>query len=110
MNQHLAKANEIYESNGIDFQKLLSWHLCFGLVVCDPYGFAMCFFSNSEEPDKPCEIHHSDTIFVTMFSGDMRRSLGRYSDEFQFLAFQRDFQNSPRIRVYDMDKFLSKLK
>jgi len=30
MNQHLAKAAQIY---GEDFHKLLYWHLCFGVVI-----------------------------------------------------------------------------
>lgn len=110
MNQPLKQVSEIYERDGIDFNKLLYWHLCFGVVVSGADGFALGFFSQADSPEQACEVHHSDTLFVTMHSGDMRKALGRYTNEFQFLAFQRDFQNSPRIRVYDMDKFLSKLK
>jgi hypothetical protein len=41
MNQHLAKAIAIYEQEGIDFQQLLTWHLCHGVVICDMDCFAM---------------------------------------------------------------------
>jgi len=107
MNLHLAKATEIY---GEDFHKLLYWHLCFGVVVSDADSFAMCFYSQEESPEQACEIHHSNTLFVTICAGDMRKALRKFRDDFEYLAFRREFKNSPRVRIYDMQQFYSKLK
>lgn len=110
MNQPLKEVTEIYERDGIDFNQLLHWHLCFGVVVSDADSFALCFFSQADSPEQACEVHHSDTLFVTMHSGDMRKALRKFRDDFEYIAFQRDFKNSPRVRVYNMQKFYSKLK
>jgi hypothetical protein len=107
MNQHLAKAAQIYDK---DFHKLLYWHLCFGVVVSDADSFAMCFYSQDESQDQACEIHHSNTLFVTMCAGDMRKALRKFRNDFEYIAFRREFKNSPRIRSYDMQQFYSKLK
>jgi hypothetical protein len=68
------------------------------------------FFSRSEDPEKACEIHHSDTLFVTMHSGDMQKALEKFTNDFEYIAFQRDFKGSPRVRVYNIQQFKSKLK
>lgn len=107
MNYHLEKAIEIYGDN---FQQLLSWHLAFGVVVSDSDGFALCFYSNSESPKQACEMHHADTLFVTIHVGDMRKALRKFCDDFEFIAFQRSFKGNDRISVYNMQKFYSKLK
>jgi len=107
MNLHLAKATAIY---GEDFHKLLYWHLCFGVVVSDADSFALCFYSQEGTPNQACEVHHSNTLFITMCVGDMRKSLRKFLDDFESIAFQRDFKNSPRVRVYNMQQFYSKLK
>jgi len=107
MNQHFEKAAQIYDK---DFHKLLYWHLCFGVVVSDADSFAMCFYSQEESPDQACEIHHSNTLFVTMCAGDMRKALRKFRDDFQYISFRREFKNSPRIRSYDIQQFYSKLK
>ena len=110
MNKPLNEVLEIYERNGIDFNQLLYWHLCFGIIVSDADSFALCFFSQADFPEQACEVHHSDTLFVTIHSGDMRKALRKFRDDFEYIAFQRDFKNSPMVRVYNMQKFYSKLK
>lgn len=110
MNQPLKQVLEIYKRNGINFNQLLYWHLCFGIVVSDADSFALGFFSQAELPDQACEVHHSNTLFVTMYYGDMRKALRKFRDDFEYIAFQRDFKNSPRVRVYNMQQFYSKLK
>lgn len=110
MSPHLEEIARIYESNEIDFHRVLDWHLCFGIVVSDPDVLAFCFFSRHESPTVACKIHEADTLFVTMFCGDMEKALASYQDRFGFIAFQREFNNSPRVRIYDMQKFYSKLK
>jgi hypothetical protein len=110
MNQHLAKAIALYEENDIDFQQLLTWHLCHGIVVCDHDSFSMCYFSDSESPETPCLFEHSDTLFVTICTGNMGKALRKFVDDFQYISFQRDFKNSHRLRCYDMHEFYNKLK
>lgn len=107
MNQHITEALKIY---GEDFHKLLYWHLCFGVVISDSECFALGFYSQNENPKQACELYHSNTLFVTMCIGDMRKSLGKFRDEFKYIAFQREFKNSSRIKLHDMQKFYSKLK
>lgn len=107
MNANLGRAIKIY---GKDFQQLLSWHLCFGIVVSDYDTFALCFYSQEESPEQACEFHHCDTLFVTMCVGDMRKALGKFVNDFQYIAFRREFKNSLRIRSYDIQQFYSKLK
>ena len=107
MNNHLEGATEIY---GEDFHKLLYWHLCFGVVVSDADSFAMCFYSQEESAEQACEIHHSNTLFVTICAGDMRKALRKFRDDFEYIAFRREFKNSPRVRIHDMQQFYSKLK
>ena len=110
MNQHLAKAIAIYEENDIDFQQLLTWHLCHGIVVCDHDSFSMGYFSDSGAPETPCLFEHSDTLFVTFSTGDMCGALSKYIQNYDFIAFQRSFKGSDRVRVHDMYKFYSKLE
>jgi hypothetical protein len=107
MNPHLERAGQIY---GNDFQKLLSWHLCFGVVVSDYDSFCLGFFSQEDSPEEACAFHHCNTLFVTMCVGDMRKALGKFVNDFQYIAFRREFKNSPRIRSYDIQQFYSKLK
>ena len=110
MNKPLKQVLEIYECDGIDFNQLLYWHLCFGVVVSDADSFALGFFSQADSPEQACEVHHSNTLFVTMHSGDMRKALRKFRDDFEYIAFQREFKNSPSVRVYNMQQFYSKLK
>jgi len=107
MNKSLKQATEIY---GEDFHKLLYWHLCFGVVVSDADSFCFGFYSQEESPEQACEIHHSNTLFVTMCVGDMRKALRKFCDDFEYIAFKREFKNSPRVRIHDMQQFYSKLK
>ena len=110
MNQHLAKAIAIYEQEGIDFQQLLTWHLCHGIVVCDMDCFAFGFSSFSENPTQAVHVDDGDTLFVTFTTGAMRGALRKYIQNYDFIAFQRSFKGSDRVRVNDIYKFYSKLK
>jgi hypothetical protein len=40
----------------------------------------------------------------------MRGALRKYIQHYDFIAFQRSFKGSDRVRVHDMYKFYSKLK
>jgi hypothetical protein len=100
----------LYEQECIDFQQLLTWHLCHGIVVCDMDCFAIgfsCFHSN---PTQAVHVDDGDTLFVTFSTGDMRGALRKYIQHYDFIAFQRSFKGSDRIKVHDMYKFYSKLK
>jgi hypothetical protein len=110
MNQHLAIAIATYEQEGIDFQQLLTWHLCHGIVVCDMDCFAIGFSSFSKNPTQAVHIDDGDTLFVTFSTGNMQRALQKYIQDYDFIAFQRSFKGSDSIRMHDMYKFYSKLK
>lgn len=107
MNQHLAKAIEIY---GNDLQQLLAWHLCYGIVVSSHEYLAFGFYSDIESPEQAIEPHHSNTLFVTFSTGNMQKALEQFIDRFNYIAFQRSFKGDNRIGVYDIHKFYSKLK
>lgn len=107
MNQHLAKAIEIY---GEDLQQLLAWHLCHGIVVSSHEYLAFGFYSDIEQPEQAVEPHHADTLFVTFSTGNMQKALQQFIDRFDYIAFQRSFKGDNRIGVYDIQKFYSKLK
>ena len=109
MNQHLQQTINEYKSNGIDFLPLLTWHLEYGLVVCDHDSFVVCHYSVDTDPECAVEFDKSNTLFVTFCAGNMVKALTKFKDDFQFISFQRDFQDSPRIRVYSMDRFYNKL-
>jgi hypothetical protein len=99
-----------YEENYPEFQQLLTWHLCHGLVVCDMDCFAIGFSAFSENPTQAVHVNDGDTLFVTFTTGDMRGALSKYIQNYDFIAFQRSFKGSDRIKVHDMYKFYSKLK
>ena len=107
MNQHLEKAIEIY---GEDLQQLLAWHMCHGIVVCDLDCFAIGFESKYSDPTKAVEIGSGDTLFVTFCSGDMYNALSKYTQDYEFIAFNRDFKKEGHLKIYEMYKFYSKLK
>lgn len=107
MNQHLARAIEIY---GEDLQQLLAWHLCHGIVVCDSDCFAIGFESQYSKPTEAVQLKFGDTLFVTFCTGDMQSGLQKYIQDYEFIAFNRDFKKEGDLKVYDMYKFYSKLK
>ena len=100
----------LYEQECIDFQQLLTWHLCHGIVVCDMDCFAIGFSAFRENPIQAVDVSDGDTLFVTFSTGDMRGALSKYIQNYDFIAFQRSFKGSDRVKVHDMYKFYSKLK
>jgi hypothetical protein len=110
MNIHLANAIDLYESNDIDIQRLIQWHLCYGIVASTPKVFALCFHSNSDDPEKAVSFEESDTLYVTICCGDMENGLGLVKDNYDYISFRRDFKGSIRTRLLNMKKFYSKLQ
>jgi len=110
MSLHLATAIELYESNDINIQSLIGWHLCHGIVVSTPKIFALCFHSNSNDPEKAVSFEEADTLYVTMFCGDMASGLGILRNDYDYISFRRDFKGSIRNRLLNMKKFYSKLQ
>jgi hypothetical protein len=110
VNKYLRLAISTYEQEGIDFQQLLTWHLCHGVVVCDMDCFAMGFSVLRANPTQAVHVDDGDTLFVTFSTGDMRGALSKYIQNYDFIAFQRSFKGSDRIKVHDMYKFYSKLE
>ncbi len=109
MNKHLQQAINEYKSHDIDLLPLLAWYLEHGIVVCDNDSFAIGHYSINSEPECAVVYHKCNTLFVMFCSGDMIKALTKFKDDFQFISFQRAFQNSCRFMVYSMDKFYSKL-
>ena len=107
MNHHLAKAIDFYGEN---LQQLLAWHLCYGIVVCDLDCFAIGFESEHSEPTEAVELGYGNTLFVTFCTGDMRSVLSKYTQDYEFIAFNRDFKKEGDLKMYYMYKFYSKLK
>lgn len=110
MNKHLAKAIAKYESAGTNFTDIFNWHLCYGVVVSSFDYFGMCYPAQGDNPLQAVERHHGDTLFVTFTSGDMRQGLEPFLNQFDYIAFQRSFKNSDKVRVYDIHQFYSKLR
>jgi len=110
MNIHLANAIKLYESNDINIQSLIGWHLCHGIVVSNPKVFALCFHSNSNNPEKAVSLEEADTLYVTMCCGDMASGLGVFRNDYDYISFRRDFKGSIRNRLLNMKKFYSKLQ
>lgn len=98
-----------YEENYPEFQQLLTWHLCHGLVVCDMDCFAFGFGSMHENPTKPVHDASSDTLFVTYCCGNMLSMLNAFRKQFKYISFQRDMKNSPKVRLWDYEKTLKKI-
>jgi hypothetical protein len=110
MNQHITKAFHDYTSHNINFEHMLDWHLCNGFVLCQPDCFGIGYFSDSSDPTTPVERHHSNTLFVTYCAGYMQPILHLFQDQFDYIAFSRDFRKSPRIRIWDYQKTLNRIK
>jgi hypothetical protein len=109
MNEFLKETIKIYKDQEIDFHALFAWHLHHGIVVSCFEGFAIGFYAHQKDPDQPVEIHQADTLFVTMCCGSMRKCLSAFQNNFEFIAFQRSFKNSPMVRTYPMNRFIKTL-
>jgi hypothetical protein len=110
MNQYLAKAYHDYTSEHENFEQLLSWHLCHGVVLCWSDVFAMGYYSDSNNPEQPVERHHADTLFVTYCAGDILTGLSVFQNQFDFISYRREFKDSNKLRLFDVKQFYSKLK
>jgi hypothetical protein len=110
MNQHLATALKLYESRNINLQDLIGWHLCHGIVICNPDVFALCFHCTSYDLEKAVEFKDSDTIYVTMCCGNMASGLESLKDKYKYIAFRRDFKGSNYNRLLNIKNFYLKLQ
>lgn len=109
MNQHLAKAIEIYEKHDLNIKEHIAWHMQNGVVLCDDHCFGLYYFSHSDDIECYCFPEDADTLFVTFYTGDIAKALERFVDDFKYVAFSRDFQNSPRNRKYLISEFHQKI-
>jgi hypothetical protein len=109
MNQHITKAFHDYSSHNINFEYLLDWHLCNGFVLCQPDCFGIGYFSDSSCPTESAEQHNSNTLFVTYCVGKMNIVLKHFYGQFDYVAFSRDFKNSPSVRLWDYQKTFNRI-
>lgn len=110
MNLHLQKAHDDYARDNVDFQGLLSWHLMYGCVHIGPASFALGYHADSHgDVMVPVAYEHSDTLFATYVTGDMREASCAFIDRYEFVAFQRYFKGITKVRIHRMDKIFQKL-
>ena len=109
MNRFLHESIALHDTFGIDLADLLVWHLKYGIVISNYDSFSIGYFSVNSAPREAVYKKDANTLFVTMCAGDMKKALKPFQDDFQYIAFQRTFKNSPHVRVYDMKKFINKL-
>ena len=110
MNPHLATAFNLYESKDIDLQNLIGWHLSYGIVLSTPKVFALCFHSHSEEPEKPVAFEDSNTLYVTMWCGNMLDGVRFLKNDYEYISFCREFKGSSHTRLIKIEKLFSKLR
>lgn len=110
MNQPLQLAFDDYSKYNANFSQLLDWHLCHGFVLCRPECFAIGFFAHSTDAMCPIERDKADSLFITYCAGKMGYCLKQFEDEFEFVVFQRQFKNSPHVRVWDYKKTFNRIK
>lgn len=80
-----------------------------GVVLCNDDCFGLYYFSNSDNIECYCAPEDADTLFVTFYTGDISKALERFVDDFKYVSFSRDFQNSPRNRKYLISEFNQKI-
>lgn len=110
MNPHLQTALKLYESQNIDMQSLIGWHLLHGIVISTGKVFALCYHASSNDVGEAVAFEQADTLFVTICCGDMASVLKPLKDNYKYLSFRRDFKKSSRTRLLNMNKFYSKLQ
>ena len=109
MNKHLAKAIEIYEKHDLNIKEHIAWHMQNGVVLCDDHCFGLYYFSHSDDIECYCFPEDADTLFVTFYTGDLKKGLEIFVNDFKYVSFSRDFQNSPRKRIYLISEFNKKI-
>jgi hypothetical protein len=110
VNPHLQKAHDDYTSIGVDFMGLLSWHLKHGCVHVGPGSFAMGYHADSRGDVMRAVLYeHSDTLFATYLTGDMREASCAFIDRYEFVAFQRFFKGIERVRIHRISDIFKKL-
>lgn len=110
MNHLLELAIIKYKSYGYDLMEIIDWHLENGIVTCNEDVFAIGYYAIDSDPMTPVEYNKSNTLFGTMCVGNMRQFFNPFKSKFKFVSFQRSFNGSDRVRLYEMDKFFKKLK
>lgn len=110
MNPHLEAVLKLYESNNIDLQSLIGWHLSHGIVISTPKVFALGFHSKNSDVEKATLFEESDTLYVTMCCGNMASGLQSFKNNYKYIAFRRDFKGSSRNRLFNMKKFYLKIQ
>jgi hypothetical protein len=109
VNQHAKKAYEEYQKQGVDFEKILSWHLCFGFVVSTSEHFVMgypCIHSNTNEV---VDMDNANTLFISYACGNIKKILDPFHDKFKYVAFQRSFKGLHRVTKYETKKIHKKV-
>jgi hypothetical protein len=100
----------IYKENSIDFNYEIEFHLLNGIVFSDDKTFMFAIPCDSDNPEVPVPIDSANCIFISMLAGDMKHAMEAFQDQFDFIAFKRQFKNSNHTRFYSYTQFHKKLK
>lgn len=103
------EAYRIYEENNADFAEMLKWHLAYGVVVSLPDCFMFGFFCDKSNPSEYRLLDDSNCVFVTMCVGDMRLAGKQIVELVPWIAYEREFKGSKRIRITNFKNFYKKL-
>jgi hypothetical protein len=105
VNPHIEKAVADYQSRGLDFHDVMSWHLLHGIVMITPEFLCIGYYCRQESAANPQPLADSDMVFVAYFAGDMRAQKAVAPEGIDFIMFERGFKNARGMQVYQMDKF-----
>jgi len=99
-----------YKENLIDFNNEIEYHLLNGIVLSNDKVFVFAIPCDSENLEIPVSIDNANCVFISMFTGDMIHAMDVFQDNFDFIAFKREFKNSNHTRFYSYSQFQNKLK
>jgi len=110
MNRPIEDAYNLYTKNGINFDELLQWYLSYGIVLVMPTCFMLAYFCDKDKVDEITSLEESNCVYVTMCVGDMREAGKQIVEMAEYIAYQRDFKGSGKIRITNFKNFYQKLK
>jgi len=102
----IVRARDLINKAGGDFDRLLNWHLCFGLVVSSRDAFSMGRITNRTNLSSTCD--DGDTLYVSMAVGDLSLLNRLIPVSVKFIAWARwAKRGNMNCGVYDLRRFRS---
>jgi hypothetical protein len=110
INQPLKYAYDLYTKNGNDFSEIIGWYLENGVVVSSPRCFMLAYFCKKDDIKTIVPLEESNCVYVTICVGDMREAGKQIVEMAEYIAYQREFKGSSKIRITNFKNFYQKLK